>query len=1195
MSAAENKAVFLSYASQDAEAAKRICESLRAAGVEVWFDQNELVGGDAWDAKIKKQIRECALFVPLISASTQVRLEGYFRLEWKLGAQRTHTMAAVKTFLLPIVIDDTHDSEAHVPEEFCAVQWTRLPAGEVTPAFVKRVQTLLGATPSATPAPFASSQSRPPLARPRRRSGGLTLAIAGLVAVAALLVWRPWRQADRPAAPAIASPQPAGVGAEELARVRQRLIPDQWQKEDFAVVSSTLDRVLLANPELADGWALRSIIHSLQTIRQFDRGAKPLEVGKTAADRALRLTPGSPLGELAVGLHLVAMLSRGGDDDAYRTQLDRVLAKLPRDGLTRFTELLSYYHAYDFAGSERSGRAWLAADPKAIFPAWILASTYLANRQADEAERWAEAAVGETNITGIRAHVTQFEVNYYLRADRAKARAALEKVPASGRSVHRVVHAQWLLAMTDQRWDEALQLLMRLPEPMFSDRTYHGPRALLAGLAHRSAGRPVPAAGQFREAERLLRELLANDPDNEPLHAALAVTLACAGRAADARTALGQVEPLVSGRSPSLYRGPLVVMIAQAYREIGDLPATARWLRKLFVEPSDIPFTPASLRIDARFNGVIDAPEIQALLREVGARGAPAVPGGATKTGAIAPARPAAPDKSIAVLPFADLNARQDTEFFAEGMHDEVITHLAKIRDLKVISRTSVLAYRDAAARNVKRVAEELGVAHILEATVLRQGGKVRVSAKLIDAQKDEHLWAGSFTEDLTDVFALQARLAQEIAAALKATLTPGERALINRRPTENAVAYELYLRARIEEDRLSTRSSVGAWEQAAEAYQRALAQDSGLAIAQARLARIHGTLYWFSHLDPSPARRAKAEEALRAAERIAPDAPETHYTRGGFEYFCNNDWRASLVHYDRALAQLPNDAGLLAQKGYAHRRLGEWPEVIACFEGALRLNPADHYTQSQLADHLHNLRWNERAVEVAGRLLAQVPNDSYTKMVQVRAQFAIDGNVPAFLRGLDEVPSAGSDPERLFPRYMRAMLARDFALADELLQRPQPTAVNDLGGIFSEPVTLQRARVAFLAGKRDDARRLAEAALRELEGRAATPRQRAFVRLAAAQAKVFLGRFDEAAPELRAAAEQAAALDAYAGPIAFAEAGRAFIAMGWPDDALAMLREVIRRPSRMSPPEARLDPFWSQLKADPRFEAILAMERPIE
>lgn len=136
-------AVFLSYASHDAEAAKRICNALRAAGVEVWFDQSELVGGDAWDQKIRKQIKDCALFVPLISAATEARAEGYFRIEWRLADRRMEAMGKAKTFLLPVCIDDTRDSEADVPDSFTAVQWTRLKDGEPTPAFVARVQKLL--------------------------------------------------------------------------------------------------------------------------------------------------------------------------------------------------------------------------------------------------------------------------------------------------------------------------------------------------------------------------------------------------------------------------------------------------------------------------------------------------------------------------------------------------------------------------------------------------------------------------------------------------------------------------------------------------------------------------------------------------------------------------------------------------------------------------------------------------------------------------------------------------------------------------------------------------------------------------------------------------------------------------------------------------------------------------------------------
>src|SRR6478735_1158594 len=171
-------AVFLSYASQDTEAAQRICDALRARGVEVWFDRNDLEGGDAWDAKIKRQIRQCALFVPLISANSQARKEGYFRREWNLGADRTHDMAAGTPFLLPVVIDDTLESEAVVPQEFLRFQWSRLPGGVATPAFVGRALQLLAAQDAPVLRPRSASAPPQPAATRRGWSLGLVLVCA---------------------------------------------------------------------------------------------------------------------------------------------------------------------------------------------------------------------------------------------------------------------------------------------------------------------------------------------------------------------------------------------------------------------------------------------------------------------------------------------------------------------------------------------------------------------------------------------------------------------------------------------------------------------------------------------------------------------------------------------------------------------------------------------------------------------------------------------------------------------------------------------------------------------------------------------------------------------------------------------------------------------------------------------------------
>ncbi|MEP7310949.1 MAG: toll/interleukin-1 receptor domain-containing protein [Pseudomonadota bacterium] len=608
-----SKAVFLSYASQDAEAAKRICEALRAAGVEVWFDQSELVGGDAWDQKIRKQIRECALLIPVISAATQARTEGYFRLEWRLADQRTHLMAKGRPFLLPVVIDETRDSDAQAPDSFTEVQWTRLPGGETSALFCARVKKLLGRgiAEVADPGPKPTS-ARPATLEPSRSRTWLGAGFLVVTVIAALAIWQPWRRSTSTSS-MVTVPS---AGSAEIARVKSRLVPDRWQQGDYDAIAPTIDRLILANPEDPDAWALRSIINSLQVLRILDPGTKPLEEGKTAAERALRLAPESPFANLALGLHLVAMVSRGGDPQACRGPIDRAVAELPPDALTRYAELISLWLSYDFDGTERSAQAWLAVEPRASFPMWVLGQKGVTTRRWAEAEKWAGLAAPDENLTGIRALSSLVDVDFYLRADLPASHEALNRLPTQARSVSRVAHWWWMLAMAEKRWDDALQGLAQLPDPFLFDTSYNGPKALLAGLAHKGAGRAEAAESQFLEAERLLKDRLATDSDNEALRAALALTLASAGRPVDAKRELALVEPLVKGRAPNVYRGRLVVSIAQTYGALGDYPNMAIWLRKLFAEPSTTPLTPASLRIDPRFNAAISAPEIQALMKE---------------------------------------------------------------------------------------------------------------------------------------------------------------------------------------------------------------------------------------------------------------------------------------------------------------------------------------------------------------------------------------------------------------------------------------------------------------------------------------------------------------------------------------------------------------------------------------------------
>ena len=613
-----SKAVFLSYASQDAEAAMRICDALRTTGVEVWFDQSELRGGDSWDQKIRRQIKECSLFIPIISSNTQGRLEGYFRLEWRLAEQRTHLMATGRPFLVPVVVDDTSDSGAHVPESFLEVQWTRLPAGAATPAFCERVTRLLQFESAGRVESPRNPQPAPNPVAPRAGRPWLVTAVVVLAAGVALAAWRPWRSPPN-SRQTEAPPSSSSPRSVELAQVRARVQADRWKKGDFEAVSSILDRIIQANPDDADAWALRSIINSLQVLRNFDSGTRPLEQGGTAAERASSLSPASPLADLAQGMHLTAMISRGGDPLAARPFVDRAVAALPRDGLTRYAELTSYWLGYQFEGTQRSAMAWLRDDPHASFPQWILAQMYLGLRDPADAEKWANQAAQDTGITGLRAKITVFEVDYYLRADLKAARTALERIPAGARSTsHRALFALWLVAMAERNFDQALQELEKAPEAMFSDRIYHGPKALLAGLAHQAAGRPEVALSQFREAEKLLKGALENDAENEELHAVLAYTLACSGRSADARGELASLEPLMRGRAPSIYGDPIVLLIAQTHGMLGDADEMVMWLRKQLDAPAVPSFTPASLRIDPRFNTVIGSTQMQALLAEFG-------------------------------------------------------------------------------------------------------------------------------------------------------------------------------------------------------------------------------------------------------------------------------------------------------------------------------------------------------------------------------------------------------------------------------------------------------------------------------------------------------------------------------------------------------------------------------------------------
>jgi TolB-like protein/Flp pilus assembly protein TadD len=1000
MSNDPSRAVFLSYASQDAEAVRRIAEALRASGVEVWFDQNELVGGDAWDQKIRGQIKSCALFVPVISAATQARREGYFRLEWKLAAQRTHTMADGTPFLLPVVIDATKDGEALVPEEFRAVQWTRLPGGVGAEKFCARVGRLLGGEGEAVgPVGDRAPEHRSGLQgkrSPARR--WLGPAVLGVVAVGALAVWQPWRRgAANSAAPAAQRAPDSDVTA-ELARVRARIVPERWQQTDFEAVASTLDRLIQANPEEADAWALRSITNSLQVLRVLDSGTKPLEAGKTAANRALRLAPDRPLANLAMGLHLTAMVSRGGDPRAGRELVDQALPGLSVDALTRYAGVASVWMGYDFAEATRRARAYLEAEPSASYPAWILGLAAFATRRADEAADWCERAAAAEGVTVVRTLGTLADVNYYLRSDLVAARAVLERLPARYRFVHRVVYARWLMTTAEEHWDQALQDLAQLPDAFLSDTSFSGPKALLAGITHRRAGRTEAALVQFREAERLVRERLTGDSENEELRAILALTLAYGGRPAEARNELALIEPLVRTRAANVHRFKVVMPIAQTYGVIGDFPAMAVWLRMQFAEPSQAPLTPASFRYDVRFAGTAEAAEIKALLKEFA--GLDQKPKDLTKADA-------ASDKSVAVLAFANLADDKANEYFCDGISEELLNVLAKVQGLKVTARTSAFHFKGKDTP-IPEIAKQLGVAYVVEGSVRKAGDKVRITAQLIKAADGFHVWSDTFTRDLKDVFAVQDEIAGIIAKQLSLKLGASSAAAMAGVSPE---ALELYVQGR---QAWNLRTSAG-FSRAEELLNRALVLSPSFARAHAALAdvgntrgQLTGELGAFGRRNSALQQRVFAQ--IQRALDLDGDCAEAHAALGVAAW---NSWEIPKAEraLRRAIELNPNYASAHQWLGRVLAAQGKVEEALPALKRATELDPFAARIFDNYAMQLAHAGQLAEARAVCTRGLEIQPGAAVLSSFQasILRRLGAPAAADAFLRAIQENKEGGS------------------------------------------------------------------------------------------------------------------------------------------------------------------------------------------
>jgi TolB-like protein/Flp pilus assembly protein TadD len=555
-----------------------------------------------------------------------------------------------------------------------------------------------------------------------------------------------------------------------------------------------------------------------------------------------------------------------------------------------------------------------------------------------------------------------------------------------------------------------------------------------------------------------------------------------------------------------------------------------------------------------------------------------------------APSNAPPPEKSIAVLPFSNLSKEQENAFFADGVQDEIVTDLAKVADLKVISRTSVMPYKSGMARNLRQIGQQLGVAHLVEGSVQRAGNRVRVNAQLVDARTDRHLWAQTYDRPLADVFAIQSEIAKTIADQLQAKLSPSEKNAIERHPTSDISAFDLYARAK---DILLRTAFVGKAHllEAVDLLNQAVARDPSFFDAYCQLAYAHDGLYFFGD-DHTSARLALAEAALQAASRLRPDAGETHLARARNLYWAYGDYAGALAEVEVARQTLPNDARTFELMGVIQRRQGRWEESTRSFERAVELNPRDIETLVMgVAGNYLILRRYAEAKPWLARVLAFEPNDPLAKVWLASVDFDWKADTRPLHQTIDSIRATNPAVARNITHWWLgcALAERDAAAAKDALIALGEEAINFPidNVLFNRPFT--EGVIARMTKDDEKARSAFTAARAEQEKIVQAQPNYGPALCALGLIDAGLGRKEEALREGRRAVEllpvekdsmNGAAIVKYLAMIA------AWV--GDKDLACEQLASVIRRPSSPSYGQLKLLPFWDPLRGDPRFEKLV-------
>jgi len=935
------------------------------------------------------------------------------------------------------------------------------------------------------------------------------------------------------------------------------------------------ERAVQLDPNFGLAWARLSRADAHLYFNRADNSiAARADAARQALEKAQRLEPNSTETLLTLGYFQFYVLR---DYGAAKTTFERVSKMLPGSSevpsaLARITRREGHWDE-SVAYCEQA----LALDPRNVDLLMDAAWNYTMLRQFPAAlnlyDRALEITPYDPEVMAQKASIYQAQGNL-----QEAAKFLSEKLGPtySGNSLPTKITQLRL----ERNYVEAIRLL-QARRAQFRHLSQWGEGFDQAALAlmQRLAGDTAGAKLTAEQARNILEPFYKEKPDSFMLAIPLSQAYAVMGEKDSAFKVAEHVIMLLPSAKDPVW-GPTVqenlaliqTMFGESSRAIsilGELLQTS--YTSWFYSPG--PVTPALLRLDPIWDALRGDPAFQKLCEEK-------------------------IDKSIAVLPFENLSSDPDNAYFGNGIQEEILTHLASIRDLKVISRTSTQLYQSK-PRNLREIAKQLGVANILEGSVQKVADQVRVNVQLINAQTDSHLWAETYDRNLNDILGVESEIAKRVAESLQAKLTGHEEQALAAKPTTNPEAYEAYLRGLAFE----TRDSSGdARKKATGFFERAVQLDPNFALAWARLSRVEARRYFSFDLPPA-ARREPAKRALENAQKLEPNSPETLLALGFYQYQVLGDYGLAETTFEQLRKVLPNSSEVFMGLGAVARRAGHWDQSIAYFEQALALDPRNMQLLVDTAWTYVMLRRFPAALKLYDRALDITPNDPLLMSIEAGI-YQAQGNLQEAAKFLSEISSRTPDEDTFLVEITQLRLERNYAEAIRLVQARQ-AQLNSASSYNKASDQLALALTQRLAGDTAGARVTGEQArntFKQLlnEDRADSPD----LAVALSQAFAVIGEKDSALN----LAEQAivslpSAKDAVNGP--GVEENLAFIwtTFGENSRAISTLTRLLRTPYKSgwiygpTPITAallRLDPIWDPLRGDPAFQRLCEEKQPL-